>query len=223
MALMPVSCVIYSEKDEYVAPEFSIASYAYDKHIEDIFRSTELYLFFSGYQDIRENREESMKMMESYFGEDAGELYYEMADIYSWGTISLTDTEGEYLYQTNRYFYGYDKEKTLISSDGENIVLNGYRNDEPVFRAEVLADGKRMKISSLELSFADDCGTTVSVSISEPLGMDICSEGNHAYFPDTGSLKYIISGSVEDEFAVRYTGSGCVVDRNGIETIYNSK
>lgn len=224
MALMSVSCVMYSDKDDYAEPEFSIASGAYDTYIGNIFRSTELYLFFSGYQAIREDREEALKLMESYFGKDAGELYYEMADIYSWGTIYLTDTEGEYLYRTGRYFYGYDNEKTLISSDGERIVINWYRNDGLVLRAEVQADGERMKISSLDLSFSDDCGTDVSVSIAEPLEMDICSEGNYSYFPDMGSLKYVISGSVEDEFVVRYTGDGCVLDDgNGIETIYNSK
>lgn len=224
MALMSVSCVMYSDKDDYAEPEFSIASVAYDTYIGNIFRSAELYMFFSGYQAIREDREEALKLMESYFGKDAGELYYEMADIYSWGTICLTDTEGEYLYRTNRYFYGSDREKTLISSDGEKIVLNGYHYDAPVFRAEVRSDGKRMKILSLELSFSDGSGADVSVSIAEPLEMDICSEGYYSYFPDMGSLKYIISGSVEDDFVVRYTGNGCVLDDgNGTETIYNSK
>lgn len=218
MTLLTVSCVINNTKDYVEDPAYTIATRTYETYISNTFMSAELGMFFSGYQKIREDRDASMKLAESYFGGNIIELFYEYAFAYPWGKIFLTDTEGEYKID---YRYGYPRSRSssLSYTDG-NMRMIMYEEEDSVLEAEMSGKDGKIEISSFNLECADDDGSNLTINLLEPLRAKICSEGNR-YYPDEGALEYIVSGKVDDEFVVRFVSDGFVINKGGEEIKYS--
>lgn len=213
MALVAVSCVMYSDKDDVVDPASKIATDVYNIYMSDVFRSVELCRFFDEYQTVREDRDASEELWKAYFGDSPVSLYYERAEVYPWGTVRLTETAGEY--RVEHYHNGC--ESVVSVAEGKTAVSMSAPNGKTVLEAETGISGSLMEMSSLKMSVSDYNGSEISVSVVKPLQMNVCSEGDYSYIPDSGTLKYIISGEVSDEFTVSYDGTGFVVNNDGVE------
>lgn len=218
-----VSCVMYSDEDYPEDPSFKVAQIFYNGNFEHLFRVSELVVFFSEYQGMRDDRPASEALWRTYFGDAPVSLDYEKASVYDWGTVTLSGEPDTYVVSSDAYMEGNRKYVVAIAGDGTmHVDVYQEGSDGLYFSAEMsLADGK-VSIVGLDYMTEDQCGTTVSVSVGEPLSMPVCSEGAYSHYPHSGILEYSISGEVNDSFRVRYSSEGCVIRHlDGTETSYD--
>lgn len=218
-----VSCVIYSDEEYPEDPSFKVSQIFYNRNFEHLFRVSELVRFFSEYQKIREDRPASEALWMAYFGDAQINLYYEKASVSGWGTVTLSGGQDTYVVSSDAYMEGNRKYVVAIAGDGTmHVDVYPEESDELSFSAEMsLADGK-VSIMELDYMAEDRYGTTVSVSVGEPLSMPVCSEGKYSHYPHSGMLEYSLSGEVDDSFRVTYSAEGCVIRHvDGTETSYD--
>ena len=166
------------------------------------FRLVELAEVFSGYQEIRSNRELALSFVEKYFNTKYF-VYYEYMTINWWGTVSM-EFDGSYKAKPDswkKYWIAcnMNREVHMTMPEEHTYVATGLADDSIYdFKAEV----KNSTITMTEFHShyeTDKFGNPThkaDVKILEPLEMPMCKNGKGKLEP--------VAGKIEIDYRSRY-------------------
>lgn len=233
-SLCLMSCKIYDDKEYVQEPGYIVAQDTYRAYVNELFMVAELADFFSGYQELREDREAAEAFAESYFGISLDWdscLFYEYADIPGHGSISLED-DGTFSVDMYRHSYyldgGVRNGIYSVTDDGRafRITLR-YEDGEGSVPTDtdVLTAGATVRCEDGWIVM-DECSIACpfqaySCSISsvsgKPARRRSVSVSDTAYQASEGCLHYVYSepDGFTDEFDVEFSDDSVSIVRGG--------
>lgn len=159
------------------------------------FRIIELAEVFSGYQEIRSNREQALDYVYDFLGTKY-RIYYEFMDIDRWGRIDL-NSDGTYTVKPDYWKYYWIACNMNRTVQIEMPVDHAYNasgmaeNSQYDFSADV-ADNT-ITMSELHVSYTTDLFGKpihfVKLDILEPLQMPMCKNGKGKLEPVAGKIQ----------------------------------
>lgn len=235
-ALVPAcmfSCKIYDDMDNVQEPGYIVAQDTYAAYINDLFKVADLAVFFSRYQEIREDRTAAEKLAGEYFGVDQEWdecLFYESAEIFGRGFIMLEE-DGSYTVDT----YGDYWSRNSASPDGTysvtvsddmklSIRFDGTEDSSGnavVSVASVSVGDGWLSLDECRVSCSySSCSCSIASVPGKPLGRPSLSEPEYVYQASEGSLRYDYSepDGFADSFIVVFHDDSVTIEREG-ETV----
>ena len=217
-ALLTAFCLTACEPEEYEYHDEYTSSEVEDAYtivqndlISASFRVIELAEVFSGYQEIRSEREEALRYVESFFN-TRRQIYYEFMDIDRWGRITLMD-DGSFTAKASNWKYYWIAMNTPrelhIQSPEEHFYSASCTSEEGKWDIEAEIKNFYIKISELTIDVKSDILGSVKIELKEPLEMPMCKNGKGKLEPVSGkiAIKYK-STYANHTFDVEYSEYG---------------
>lgn len=175
------------------------------------FRVMELAEVFSGYQEIRSDRETALRYVESHFG-TRYYVYYEYMNIYDWGRIDLMD-DGSFIATPANWRYYWIASNTprelQIESPSAHCYTASCTTSTTTWDIEAEVKGERAVISTLTTDMNSDMYGYARMKVLEPLEMPMCSNGRRKVEPTSGKVKiWYRSPNADKIFEVEFHESG---------------
>lgn len=159
------------------------------------FRIIELAEVFSGYQEIRSNREQALDYVYDFIG-TRNQIYYEFMDIDRWGRIDF-NIDGTYTVDPNywkAYWIGCNMDRTVkieMPMDHSYNASGTAENSTYEFSAEITED--IITMSALHASYSTDLFGNpthfIKLDLLEPLQMPMCRNGKGKLEPTDGKIQ----------------------------------
>ena len=193
---------IYDSSDE--ADVYTIV---HNDIIAQTFKHLELAEVFSGYQDIRSDRETAKAYVEKYFY--ASRLFYEMMHVDNWGTITL-EPDGSFISETwhwRRFWIMLGMEqKVHITAPEEHVYSFSSISDTGTWTCTGEIVDNVVTISELTFAFKDKSGGYARVDLLSPVTSPMCKNRKRKNEPISGSIQIIYTSDVMgEEFTRRFT------------------
>ena len=163
------------------------------------FRLIELAEVYTGYQEIRSNREQALEYIKGYLGTQNW-VYYEYMDIDRWGKIELND-DGSFTAKPDywRYYWiagNLDLSVNIQSPEAHTYVATSTGKDNTYSFTAKVEDGT-ITMTDLSAYFKMEMYRTsyAKLDILEPLETPMCKNGKRKYEPISGKIKIDYSSS----------------------------
>ena len=215
--LLAAVCLTACDKEEEYHEEYSSIegedayTIVQNDLISTSFRVIELAEVFTGYQEIRSNREMALSFVESYFN-TRRQIYYEFMDIDYWGKITLMD-DGSFIVKPSywkNYWIALNTPRELhIQSPQEHIYSAESTSDKGTWNIEAEVSNRYTKIYELTVDLKSDIFGTVKIALNEPLEMPMCKNGKGKLEPVSGKITITYRSNYADHvFEVEYNKNG---------------
>lgn len=176
------------------------------------FRIIELAEVFSGYQDIRSEREKALRFVESYF-DTRTYVYYEYMEINNWGRIDLLP-DGSYtaVHDTwKRYWIAQNmnKETAIQSPEKHKYTSSSTAKEKVIWDMTASIADYVITMSELHVRYEDMLWGRrehlAEITVLEPLGMPMCNQGKRKIEPVSGKIAVRYrSENADKEFNVEF-------------------
>lgn len=181
----------YEYHDEYTSSEVEDAyTIVQTDLISASFRVIELAEVFSGYQEIRSEREKALRYVESFFN-TRSRVYYEFIAIDRWGRIDLMD-DGSFTAKPSNwksYWIALNTPRELhIQMPQEHSYSASCTSEEGTWKIEAEVRDYYIRMSELTVDLESDRLGSVAIEVTEPLVMPMCNKGKGKLEPVSGKL-----------------------------------
>ncbi|MDE6146862.1 MAG: hypothetical protein K2G18_02250 [Bacteroidales bacterium] len=195
LSVVLMSCgKVYKDIDT-IDTEEAACSIVLNDLISPSFRLIELAEVFSGYQNIRSDRERALDFVDGFFGTQYL-VYYEFMDIGNWGRIELLD-DGTFT-AAPRYWRGHwiacSMDRTVkISVPREHCYSAAGTSGEAVYVFKAEVDGDTITMTELNVNYETEkygvpkCA--VKLEIVDSLEIPMCKNGKCKREPISGKIK----------------------------------
>ena len=185
--------------------------------ISPSFRTIELAEVFSGYQEIRSDREKALNYVESYFDNSNKSVYYEYMDVYHWGRIDLMSDGSFTVVPANRHRYwihlNIGNKLAVSMPQAHTYEATSLSEKGAVWNISATIEDSVITMTNLEVHYEDYLwgknDHLVKIEFVEPMTMPVCSDGKFKMEPVSGAvrIKYR-SENAEKTFRVIYHEDG---------------
>ena len=182
--------------------EEAVYSIVQNDLISPAFRLVELAEVFSGYQEIRSNRELALSYVEMYF-DTKYFVYYEYMTIDRWGNITL-ELDGSYKAKPDgwtKYWIAcnMNREVQITMPQEHSYVATGVA-DGSVYEFKAEVENSTITMTELHAHYETDLfgkpAHKVDIKVLEPLEMPMCKNGKGKLEP--------VAGKIEIDYRSRY-------------------
>lgn len=163
------------------------------------FRLIELAEIYTGYQEIRSDREQALEYIKGYLGTQNW-VYYEYMDIDRWGKIELNN-DGSFTAKPDywRYYWiagNLDLSVNIQSPEVHIYIATSTGKDNTYSFTAKVEDGT-ITMTDLSAYFKMEIYRTsyAKLDILEPLEMPMCKNGKRKLEPISGKIKIDYSSS----------------------------
>ncbi len=214
LAAAMFSCqrIEYEYHDEYTSDkEEDVYRIVQNDLLSASFRLVELTEVFSGYQEIRSDREKALKYVKGFF-DTSNYVYYEYMHIHDWGKIYLVE-EGIYK-ATPEYWRSFwialnTPRQVRIETTAPHCYSFASTEESAVWDIKAEVQDLTVRISELTVSIASDTFGTAAIETIEPMEMPMCSNGKGKLEPTCGRIRIRYRSSYADKvFEVEFHEDG---------------
>lgn len=195
--------------------EEAVYSIVWGNLLSPSFRIIELAEVFSGYQEIRSEREKALRYVDSYFSTRSN-IYYEFMDINFWGRIDLMPDGSFTVMPDIRRFYwianNMPLEVVVKSPEKHTYISSSTSGNDPVWDITASVEDYMITMTDLDIRFKREFRLiehSVEMKVLEPLTMPICSKGVYKMEPVSGKISIRYKSSEADRtFKVEFNEEG---------------
>ncbi len=219
------SCVTYTDKDKPENAKVESVELLHGKVLIPTFCVIELADFFDRYQEIKEDRAQTLLLGYECFGDrfGPGSLLYEEFTLHPWGKVRITDNPAIYIVEPEFSGYSYDFNKFYVedlgerkyhvfSSDPETRLYHDYVEPDMKVRIDAYVDcgvEDVIVIESLVLNYEEmgrECMSTAEITTgASAVKVNTGTDNFSDMIPYEGTLNYKLEGTLfKDEFSIRY-------------------
>ena len=202
----------FAYHDEYTSDkEEDVYRIVQNDLITPSFRIVELAEVFSGYQEIRSERERALNYVASFF-DTRYYIYYEYMQISAWGRIDLLD-DGTFKAKPehSRYFWiaGNTPREVMIENPSAHCFSTSSISETALWNIEAEVKDDVIKTSDLNTLMTSDTFGMAKTETLEPLEMPMCSKGMQKQEPVAGKVKITYRSEYADKsFEVEFHENG---------------
>ena len=194
---------LHEYKDIYmIDTEEAVYSLVQNDLLSPSFRLVELAEVFSGYQEIRSDREAALDYVYGYFN-TRNYVYYEFMSIYNWGRINL-EFDGSYKAKPDYWKYYWiagnmNREVHITMSQKHSYEAEGLA-DDAVYDFKASVENSTITMTELHAHYETDYfgkpRHKADIKVLEPLEMPMCQNGKGKLEP--------VAGKIEIDYRSRY-------------------